>query len=178
METATVQVMQHVGYNDSPFNIEFYWNEADDSIRLLEINTRISKSHCPLFRMVDGESNHAVMIDVALGREPELPYRQGPFALAGKFMLRSFEDGVARQVPAPEDVRTLKERFPEAELLVQVAPGQLLSSLREQDSYSYEFAVLYLGASNEEELVKKYREARSILPFAIESPGGDHAHCP
>jgi hypothetical protein len=178
MERATVRVMEHLGYKDSPFNIEFYWAEVDDAIRLLEINTRISKSHCPLFRMVDGESNHAVMIDVALGEEPAFPCRQGSFALAAKFMLRSFEDGLVLQVPGPGDVRKLTNRFPEAQLLVQVRPGQILSSLREQDSYSYEFAVLYLGADSEDELIQKYRQARSILPFAIETKEGGHAHCP
>ncbi|WP_462324714.1 ATP-grasp domain-containing protein [Desulfoplanes sp.] len=178
MEAATARVMTHVGYMDSPFNIEFYWNETDDAIRLLEINTRISKSHCPLFRLVDGESNHAVMIDVALGEEPGFPHRQGAFSLAAKFMLRSFENGVVRRVPGPEDVQKLKRRFPEAQLLIQVRPGQILSSLREQDSYSYEFAVLYLGADSQEELVHKYREARSVLPFVIETRGGGHAYCP
>jgi hypothetical protein len=37
-----------------------------DTIWLLEINTRISKSHCPLFRRVDGASHHQVMLDLAL----------------------------------------------------------------------------------------------------------------
>jgi hypothetical protein len=168
MESATRKIIAHIGYDDSPFNIEFYWNPARDAIRLLEINTRISKSHCPLFRMVDGRSHHAVMIETALGRKPDFPLRRGRFNLAAKFMLRKFRDGMVRSVPGKRDVTALKTVFPEAEILIQVKPGQRLSSLPEQDSYSYEIGVLYLGADSEQELLDKHRTARGMLPFVID----------
>jgi len=168
MKEATVRVLEHIGYNGAPFNIEFYWNPDTDTIRLLEINTRISKSHSPLFQLVDGRSNHVVMIESGLGRRPEFPHRRGRFNLAAKFMLRKFRDGVVRAVPGERETAGLKTVYPEAEVLVQVEPGQHLSSLREQDSYSYEVGVLYLGGNSEEELLEKFRTARNILPFVID----------
>ena len=68
-------VMKHLQYDNAPFNIEFFYDEHHDRIWLLEINPRISQSHCDLFRKVDGASHHEVMIDLALGKQPDFPKR-------------------------------------------------------------------------------------------------------
>lgn len=167
MIEATTRVITHIGYDNSPFNIEFYWNHLDNTIHLLEINTRISKSHCPLFKMVDGEYHHEVMIDVALGNEPDFPIRQGRYSIAAKFMLRCHQDGRVIAVPGEEEIGSLKERFEGSEVIINVNPGTRLSELRDQDSYSYEIADLFLGAHSSSELMEKYREALSILKFHI-----------
>ncbi|MBT8361690.1 MAG: ATP-grasp domain-containing protein [Deltaproteobacteria bacterium] len=167
MIEATARVITHLGYDNWPFNIEFYWNNFNDTIHLLEINTRISKSHCPLFKMVDGEYHHDVMIDIALGNKPEFPYRQGRYSTAAKFMLRCHQDGRVVAVPSKEEIARLKERFEGTEVVINVNAGTRLSELRDQDSYSYEIADVFLGADSSNELVKRYREAMSILTFHI-----------
>jgi biotin carboxylase len=89
MIEASARFLHHIGYDNAPFKVEFYWNEAQDSIHLLQVNTRISKSHAPLFQSVDGASHHQVMLEVALGRRPAFPHRQGRYKKAAKFMWRS-----------------------------------------------------------------------------------------
>jgi hypothetical protein len=42
-----------------------------------------------------------------------------------------------------------------------------LSELRDQDSYSYEIATLFMGADSHEKLLANYREAITMLPFRI-----------
>ncbi len=167
MIETTKKLIKHLAYDDAPFNIEFYWDDRRDSIHLLEINTRISKSHCPLFKMVDGEYHHDVMIDVALGIAPQFPHRQGRFATAAKFMVRRYRDGTVLGIPGPEDVNRVRERFDGAEVQIKVIPGMRLSELRDQDSYSYEIADLFMGADSHEELLANYREALTMLPFHI-----------
>jgi len=174
MITATETVLTHMGYDDSPFNAEFYWHAGTDSIYLLEINTRISKSHCPLFKLVDGEYHHAVMIEVALGRYPDFPFREGHFHTAAKFMLRCYRDGIVRAVPGRKEIERVRKRFPGAEVLLHVKPGMQLSSLPDQDSYSYEIAVIFLGANNQKQLLANYRLARDMLSFTIDYD--DQAH--
>lgn len=168
MEIITRTFLASTGYNNAPFNIEFYWDEELDKISLLEINTRISKSHVPLFKMVDGEYHHAVMIDLALGKQPDFPKREGPFQVAAKFMLRRYEDGLVKKVPAQEDIDRVKHRFPEAEVIVSIKEGMRLSDLRDQDSYSYDIADLFMGAASEKQLLINYQTALSMLPFTIE----------
>ncbi|MCB2174054.1 D-alanine--D-alanine ligase [bacterium] len=168
MAAAAATVLLHAGYDNAPFNIEFYWNPATDTIALLEINTRISKSHCPLFKLVDGEYHHDVLIDVALGRQPHFPYRQGEYGVAAKFMLRRFQDGIVRRIPSPDAIERLKRTFPGCEVTIKIRSGMRLSDLRDQDSYSFEIAELFLGANTGEELLARYRQAVAMLPFAIE----------
>jgi hypothetical protein len=167
MIATTRKLITHLGYSDAPFNIEFYWDDRRDSISLLEINTRISKSHCPLFKMVDGEYHHDVMIDVALGIAPRFPHRQGRFATAAKFMVRCYRDGKVLTIPGPDEVKRFRERFRGADVQVNVIPGMRLSDLRDQDSYSYEIADLFMGAHSNEELLANYHEALTMLPFHI-----------
>ncbi|WP_136798395.1 ATP-grasp domain-containing protein [Desulfosediminicola ganghwensis] len=169
MIEATQKVMVHIGYDNAPFNIEFYWNEDKNTIHLLEINTRISKSHCPLFKLVDGEYHHKVLIDLALGQRPDFPYRQGPMKVAAKFMVRAFQDGRVVAVPGKKDIRQVEQKFPGTEVLVHIQEGMRLSELFDQDSYSFEIAALYMGADSHEQLSANYQTALAMLPFKIES---------
>jgi len=170
MIDAAGRVMTHAGYDNAPFNMEFFWSRASDQLALLEVNARCSKSHSPLFVKVDGASHLQVMVNLGLGEAPDFPYRQGPFPMAAKFMLRVFRPGIVRRVPEAADIEALKARFPEAELQVLVEPGMDLDTLQFQDSYSYEIGVIFLGGQNQADLLARYREAIRILGFEI-----DHA---
>lgn len=171
MVDATRKVLLHVGYDNSPFNIEFYWDETSDAIWLLEINTRISKSHCPLFKMVDGEYHHQVMLDVALGHKPNFQHRRGRFNTAAKFMIRRYSDGKVIGVPGEREIELVKRKFPGSEVLIHIRPGMHLSQLRDQDSYSYEIADLFMGADSHHELMANYEKALQMLPFSINPTG-------
>jgi hypothetical protein len=171
MIDATARVLQHMGYDNSPFNVEYYWDRRHDKIWLLEFNARISKSHCPVFKLVDGEYHHAIMIDVALGRTPDFPHRKGHFKMAAKFMVRRYRDGLVKRVPSQEDIARVQQRYPDTEVLLHIPAGMRLSDLRDQDSYSYEIAVVYLGAGNQAELLSKYHGVLDMLPFEIDEVG-------
>ncbi|HSR72145.1 MAG TPA: hypothetical protein VLL72_07165 [Kiloniellales bacterium] len=167
MTDAAERFLHQVGYDDAAFNMEFYWNPEDDSIKLLEVNTRISKSHSPLFMFVDGASHQKVPIDLVLGRRPELPHRRGRYRVAAKFMLRVFEDGIIERLPDSRDMSRLEARFPDALVRLMTRVGTRLAHLHYQDSYSFEIAEIFLGADSQQELLAKYREVREILPFEI-----------
>lgn len=174
MIEAATRFIRHIGYDGSPFNAEFYWNETTDRISLLEVNARISQSHCPLFEMVDGSSHHQVMIDVALGERPRFPRRQGRYRLAAKFMRRTFQDGIVARMPSADDVRRLQDTFPEAMVRPVAEEGTRLSDLTMQDSYSFELADIFLGADSQKELRANYKKALEILDFRV-SPLADAA---
>lgn len=167
MIEATQHFMRHVGYDGAPFNVEFYWNPRTDAIRILEVNSRISKSHCPLFKMVDGASHQQVEIDLALGRRPDFPHRQGRHRIAAKFMLRMFEDGIVERVPHAADIGRLQRRFPDALFRHMADEGTRLVHLAYQDSYSFEIAEIFLGADSQSELLAKHRIALELLPFRL-----------
>ena len=175
MTDATARVMRHIGYDGAAFNIEFYWDPRTDDVRLLEINARVSKSHSPLFELVDGVSNQHVPVELVLGREPAMPQRAGPCRLAAKFMLRAHEDAVVERSPSEADIRALRARYPEARVRVLAPAGTRLGHLVFQDSYSFCIGEIFLGGDSQRELLAKGREAERILGFHIRQANADAA---
>lgn len=165
------KLMRHFGYDGAAFNIEYFWDASSDQLRLLEINSRISKSHSPLFLMVDGATNQKAVLDLAFGRQPEFPHRQGTHKLAGKFMLRYFKDGIVERVPTEDDLQRLKSTFGESRVRVLAEEGVRLSELKMQDSYSYEVAEIFLGAERQKDLLERYRQALDTLDFRVRPLG-------
>ena len=166
MNELTRRIMNHVGYDDSAFNIEFFWDEVQDRIWLLEINTRISQSHCDLFEKVDGVSHQQVTIDLALGRRPDMPRREGEVPLAAKFFNRVFfRNATVARAPTADEIRAVESAIPGTIIAPQVIEGMRLSSLPEQDSYSYALTYLWMGAKNQSTLLKNYERALKRLPY-------------
>ncbi len=157
MVDIAARVIAHTGLDDSPFNVELFWNERSDRIWLLEINTRISQSHSYLFWKVDGASNHEIMVDVGLGRRPAFPRRQGEYRHAAKFFLRIFEDATVLFAPGPERVRRVERDVPGSRIKLNVRQGMKLRHLLEQDSYSYDIAWIFVAAGTPAELAARYR---------------------
>ncbi|QFU03054.1 acetyl-CoA carboxylase biotin carboxylase subunit [Halomonas sp. THAF5a] len=173
MRELTEMVMTHIGYDNAAFNIEYFWDEVQDRIWLLEINTRISQSHCDLFEKVDGISHQQVTLDLGLGQRPDMPHRQGDYAVAAKFFYRVFfADARVTRVPTPAEVAALEADFPGAMIDVQVAEGQWLSSLPEQDSYSYALALVWMGGDSAEQLLEHYDRLSARLTFAFDQVQG------
>jgi len=169
MTLITERIMKHVGYDNSSFNIEYFWDEQIDKVWLLEINTRISQSHSNIFEKVDGVSNQQLTIDLALGRKPDMPRGEGDFPLAAKFFHRLFQgDAKVKKVPSAEEIGKIEDSIPGTRVLPQIKPGQWLSELPEQDSYSYAIAYVYMGAEDQETLLKNYDNVISSLTFEFE----------
>ena len=160
--------MRHIGFDNGAYNAEFFWEEDTDQLRLLEINTRISQSHSFLFEQVDGVTNHRIPLHLALGQEPDMPHRQGPHGSAAKFMHRWFFDGVVRSVPSEKDIERVQDRFPGTIVDIAVAPGDRLSQLVSQDSYSYLLMEVFMGAPDQRKLLEQYEICLEMLPFQIE----------
>lgn len=167
MMEATDKVLTQIGYDFAPFNIEFYWDRRTNEIRLLEINARISKSHCPLFRMVDGASHQEIMVDLSFKQEPRFPHRRGEFRAAAKFMHRAYSDGIVRRVPSEEQIRRVQSVYPEFRCRLLVYAGERLRDAHHHDSYSYELADMFLGGRDQADLLQKFDHVLEVLDFDL-----------
>jgi len=168
MTELTRRVMRQIGYEGTTFNVEFFWDAEHDALALLEINPRHSQSHAELFAWVDGVANHHHMVELALGRDPRPPHREGPYAVAAKWFVRRSTDGVVRRVPTPEEIAGVERAVGGCVVEVKLTPGQRLSHRHDQDSYSYAIAQIHTGGTSEAELVAKYEQAVAALPIEIE----------
>lgn len=161
-------VIDRIGLDCVPFNIEYFADPVREELCLLEINPRHSQSHAMLFEYVDGVPNHQAMVRLALGQSPDLPHRQGKYAHAAKWFVRHFSDAYVRSAPSTEDVARVEGHVPGSTIELIAHEGDQLSAVHGHDSYSYELADIFIGADSNEELANKYQQCLSGLPFELE----------
>ncbi|MBC9726261.1 acetyl-CoA carboxylase biotin carboxylase subunit family protein [Streptomyces sp. TRM68367] len=175
MEDLSKRVITQIGLDNSTFCIEFFCRPertGSGEITLLEVNPRHSQSHAELFREVDGVPNHHCMISLALGKDPRLPRRQGPYALAAKCFLRRFHDGRVLHRAGAEEIDRIRREIPGVDVVPVVDEGMRLSQVPQaHDSYSYELAHVYVAAFDERELQHKYDRCVAALDFRFEEEG-------
>jgi len=176
MVRASERVMRRLRLGSGTFNIEYFWDEESDRVQLLEVNARHSQAHAEIFRAVDGVPNHHVMVEIGLGRDPQMPHRQGEYAVAGKFFLRAFvDDAVVTGAPSADDVaRVQREIAGVVSIASEVTPGMRLSELDHQDPYSYVLADIVIGADDADQLRARYEACIDALGYVAEaSPLGE-----
>jgi hypothetical protein len=160
--------MTRIGFDNATFSIEFFCDPESGQVCLLEINPRHSQSHAELFEFVDGVANHEIMVRLGLGEDPGRRTRKGEYQIAGKWLLRRFEDGVVTRVPTPEEIAAVQERVDGTQIEIALEVGQRLSDLPEQDSYSFELAQLFVAGRTEHEMEQKYQTCVDALRFEFD----------
>ncbi len=164
------RVIAGVGLDRTFFNVEFFYCEENNSIRIIEINGRMASQFAPLYRMLHGIDMYAMQLDMALGRDPGGREVWSPdraiAGVAASFVLRRFQDGVVARIPSSEDRRRFDERFPGAFVEILVQEGKRLSD-ELQDDESYRYALVDLCAGDWDELYRNFEEARALLPFSF-----------
>ncbi|BBI63747.1 hypothetical protein HSBAA_50530 [Vreelandella sulfidaeris] len=89
--------------------------------------------------------------------------------MAAKFFYRVFfTDATISQVPSAEEIEALQQAFPGTVITLQVEAGMRLSSLPEQDSYSYAMAYVWMGAEDDLSLEENYARLAEQLHFGFE----------
>lgn len=166
MSEISRMIMSHIGYDNAGFNIEYYWDEVQNKIWLLEINTRIAQSHCDLFEVVDGVSHQQVTVDLGLGRKPDMPYREGDKAVAAEFFYRVFfRDATVARAPSRAELEVAAEQAEGTRIVSYLKKGMKLSDLTEQDAYSFAVASLWMGASKQSKLLWNYEQVMKKLNY-------------
>jgi hypothetical protein len=156
MGTIANDLVSVAGFDDGPFNIEFFVDEEHERNWILEVNPRISQEHHQLMAWVDGTTNLEVMARTALGEQPELRSNGGSCAMAAKYFVRRDRDAIVTRVPDAQHLAAIEERFSPCTVEVLVRPGDRLSDLPDQEPYSFLVAYVHLGAENERELAERY----------------------
>lgn len=164
------RVVEQLGLNNTAFNIEFFYNERENKIYLLEINPRMSQSHAYMFEKVHGLSHHHVIINLALGNRPGPLKFDGEYHIAAHFMLREFKSGTITRTPGEDIIESINKIYPDMAIKVNVKEGMHTDDMEEHhiDSYSYVLADIYLAADNHKELMQKYEDVVRRLSFQIE----------
>ena len=168
MMDVTRQIVTQLGLDNSPFNVEFFYDQTSDQVWFLEINPRCSQAHTDMFEKVHGVSHLSIMVDLALGRKPRPMERRGDYNVAAHFMFRTFERGMVKRVPSQSAIEKLGRRQNGTRVKIPVKAGQHLSELQGQDMYSFEIANVFIGGRDRAEMLDRYDEALTALQFDIE----------
>lgn len=164
---STRRIIQHIGYDSACFNAEFFYDEATDKLWIVEINPRISQSHCYLFERVNGASNHQVAVQVATGQEPHFEPRGGCYGAAAKCMFRSWEDGRVTRMPDAQRIAEIERQSPDCRVVPKVQEGTVLHDLTGQDSFSYVLANIYACGRDQQDMLRRYEAIVEQLDIQI-----------
>jgi hypothetical protein len=107
------------------------------------------------------------MVDLALGHRPRIDAGGGEHGCAAKFFLRHWSDATVVSVPDPQELADVERAVPGTSIHLEVQPGDRLSRLPDQDSYSYELGHIYVGASDERELRTKFDACERLVAVGL-----------
>ncbi|WP_031090576.1 ATP-grasp domain-containing protein [Streptomyces sp. NRRL WC-3549] len=174
LHDVSARTIRQIGMDSATFSIEYFYDPKTAAVSLLEINPRHSQSHAELFDYVDGAPNHHRMISLALGEDPSLPGGRGPYKMAAKWYYRWFGDGTVHGIPSPERIAAIERAIPGVRIDMVPEEGQKLSTVSQQDSYSYEVAHIFTGADDEDGLRRKFDRCVAALGLTFDDtePGG------
>jgi hypothetical protein len=152
-----------VGFEHGFFNMEFFHEPADGSVRVIEFNPRLGSQLADLYRRVDGIDLHAMNLALACGRDPrDLPRAARRDGVAASFVFRSFDGATPPRQPDAAQRDALARTFPDALLLGMPRRGRALA--REYKWLgSHRYGVLHLGAADSAALAERYTVACRVL---------------
>lgn len=166
MVALTNRLMSASGFDHSCYNVELFYDEAQDQISIIEINPRMSYQFSDLFAHVDGQSSFAVQLALSTGQQVHWKPGSGPYRVAASFVMRRFQDARVVSCPTPEQIAQVEQRFPSAQVKVLCHPGDRLSD-HDQDVGSYRYCIVNLAAASVAQLENSYAEITTLLPFAF-----------
>lgn len=158
------RVMIRLGFRHGLFNMEFFVDPRGGAPKIIEINPRLSPQFSDLYANVSGRSLHQHVVQAAAGLPLWICGNKRAFAYSASCVLRSAEDYFVRRLPSQRDLRRLRQDLPGTHVELTVERGDRLSDLM-QDSYSFRYGWINLGAKSRAELRRRFRRAVKMLKF-------------
>jgi biotin carboxylase len=160
------RALRRIGFDNGLFNIEFFVDERSETPKIIEINPRFSPQFSDLFEKVDGTLTHQYVVEMATGERPAVTRRRGRHRIAASCVLRVADDHVVTRAPTARDIAQFQSAIPDAHVYVTSPTGDRLSDAA-QDSYSYRYGLIHLGARDRRDLKRKLTKAKKLLRFRL-----------
>jgi biotin carboxylase len=166
MKDIARRVLRRIGFDNGLFNIEFFVDERAGEPKIIEINPRFSPQFSDLFEKVDGTLTHQYVVEMATGERPAVTRRRGRHRIAASCVLRVARDHIVARAPTARDIARLRSTIPDTHVYVTSKTGERLSEAA-QDSYSYRYGLIHLGARDRRDLKRKLYRAKKLLRFRL-----------
>jgi hypothetical protein len=135
--------------------------------KIIEINPRFCQQFSDLYEKTQGRLSHQVLVELASGEVPAPPAPRGRYRAAASFVLRARGDSIVRRVPGEEEIARVCELYPGTIVKTLAQPGEKLSD-HAQDSYTFRYGLVHLGAESSRALQVRFRRVMEMLRFELE----------
>ena len=172
--------LQAVGFTHGLFNMEFFYDTATRTLKVIEFNPRMASQFANLYQRVEGMNLHAMALELAHGRDPwALPRSAASAHCASSFVYRVFDHRAAhlpQRVPAMPQTAQLKliqAQFPDHLLLQFPKEGH---SLARDFKWlgSYRYGIVHLGGRDAHDLQERCQRISGILGWPVPYADGLH----
>jgi hypothetical protein len=166
-----------IGYTHGFFNLEFFYDEGEDRLRVIECNPRLASQFSDLYERVLGVDAHAMALALALGEDPLcVPSHPPKAAVAASLVYRTLQASVTvPKAPSVPQREALASSFPDALLMCFARHGRALArDFRWTGSHRY--GILHLGARDRDQLRQRCEAASALLGWP--APYLDHVPPP
>jgi ATP-grasp domain len=162
-----------VGFTHGMFNMEFFYDAAMRTLKVIEFNPRMASQFSDLYLRVDGINLHAMALELAYGRDPWALHREEKTAgAASSFVYRVFDERAShlpQRIPAMPSVaqlQSLQNQFP-GHLFLQFpkAGHSLARDFKWLGSYRY--GILHLEGRDARDLQERCQKASGVLHWPI-----------
>jgi biotin carboxylase len=160
------RVLRRIGFDNGLFNIEFFVDERGGTPKIIEINPRFSPQFSDLFEKVDGTLTHQYVVEMATGEKPSVTRRRGRHRVAASCVLRVARDHLVVRAPIEDDIARLRSAIPDTHVYVTTEAGHRLSESA-QDSYTFRYGLIHLGARDRRDLQSKLVKAKTLLRYRL-----------
>ncbi len=161
------KVMPALGFDNGQFNIEFIYNSEANTVHIVEINPRMSSQFADLFEKVDGTNSYSVLLDLALGKTPDVKRGEGRHRAAFSCVLRTFRNQMVLKLPSQDELGRLQRQFPDIRIEILATVRRKLSQ-QMQDTCSYRYGLLNIGGQDREEILQIFDYCQRQLTFLFE----------
>jgi len=170
MASITDRVAVALGLESTIFNVEMFYDPGRDRIWIIEVNPRLCGQFGDLYQKVDGVNSYRIALDLAAGRVPEMPHRQGDWICASSYPLRVFEPCRSLSSPTEGRIQQIEREFPGTLVWTEYAEGaEIADFASEEDGFSARYGIVNLGANNREDLARRFEGVVSALEFRFEA---------
>lgn len=169
--SALSRLIPETGINNSFFNVEMRIDEAAETFKIIEVNSRIAFQFAKTIEAVTGISPLYMLCDVAVGKRPTLkPQSEHLFNYCYNFELHHFADAKILQTPTKIVFDEIALKYPEVRVRNLVHENVNLSDFKHNPD-SFRYCVLDVPGNSREEIMAKYDDVVAMLGYKFDAPG-------
>jgi hypothetical protein len=152
-----------INFTHGLFNVEFFWDDATQSLKVIEINPRMASQFSDLYRRVEGIDLHEYAFALAHNVDPSTLKRSEPTAgAASSFVYRSFDPNATVAMPSATQRAQFQQAFPDA-LLFEFPKDKSQIARDFKWLGSYRYGIMHLGGRNDHDLRERCERASAML---------------